>query len=139
MTMTKTGTAPTRTSDNQAVRDVLGGIVAAWAANDADAFAGFYADDATVVLPGGVFHVGRNEIRAYMAAGFAGPMKGSRSVDEQENVRFIGDNAAIVVSRSGFQLPGENRVPADRLRRATWVLSKRDDRWLVEAYHNCPA
>lgn len=128
-----------RTHDDRAVRELLHALVAAWAANDADAFADRYTDDATVVLPGGVFHQGREEVRRYMAAAFAGPLKGSTSVDEPEHVRLLGDRAAVVVSRSGFRLPGEETLPADRLRRATWVLSRHDDGWRVEAYHNCPA
>ncbi|RQX01028.1 SgcJ/EcaC family oxidoreductase [Micromonospora globispora] len=135
--MTDTGTIGTR--DDQAVRDVLHALVAAWAANDADAFAAHYTDDATVVLPGGVFHQGREGVRSYMAAAFAGPLKGSTSVDEPESVRVVGGDAAVVVSRSGFLLPGEEELPADRRRRATWVLSRLDGVWRVEAYHNCPA
>ncbi|GAA4573558.1 SgcJ/EcaC family oxidoreductase [Micromonospora coerulea] len=127
------------TRDDRAVREVLHALVAAWAANDADAFADRYADDATVVLPGGVFHQGREEVRRYLSAAFAGPLEGSTSVDEPENVRLLGDDAAVVVSRSGFLLPGEETVPADRRRRATWVLSWHGDGWRVAAYHNCPA
>jgi uncharacterized protein (TIGR02246 family) len=126
------------TEDEKAVRAVLTGIVAAWAVNDADGFAAHYTKDATVVLPGGVYHQGQDAIRAYMAAGFAGPMRGSRSVDEPENLRLLGD-AAVVVSRSGFMLPGEAAVPAERMRRATWTLTRSDGTWAVAAYHNCPA
>ncbi|HKD99351.1 MAG TPA: SgcJ/EcaC family oxidoreductase [Micromonosporaceae bacterium] len=123
------------TEADQAVRDVLAATVAAWSANDAHAFAELYAADATVVLPG-VFLRGREELRTFMAAGFAGPRKGTRSVDVQESVRIVGD-AAVVVSRSGVLLPGEQEVPPERLRRATWTLAKHDGWWLVEAYHNC--
>ncbi|MGW5672005.1 YybH family protein [Micromonospora sp. NPDC003776] len=136
--MTDTATVDTRAE--REVRDLLHALVAAWAAGDADAFAGRYADDATVVLPGGVFHRGRAEVRRYMADGFAGPLRGSTSVDEPEQVRIIGaGDTAVVVSRSGFLLPGEESLPADRLRRATWVLSRGAAGWRVEAYHNCPA
>lgn len=135
--MTETGTIGTR--DDQAIRDVLHALVAAWAANDADAFAAHYADEATVVLPDGVFHQGREEVRRYLAEAFAGPLRGSTSVDEPERVRIVGEDAAVVVSRSGFLLPGEDELPAERLRRATWVLSRVSGAWRVEAYHNCPA
>lgn len=81
------------TAHEGAVRDVLNRIVAAWKDNDADAFAAFYAEDATVVLPGGAFLKGRDEIRNYMATAFGGPFKGSASMDTQESVRFLGDDA----------------------------------------------
>jgi uncharacterized protein (TIGR02246 family) len=134
---TDTGT-PVTVDDASAVRDVLNGIVEAWADNDADAFARFYAEDTSVVLPGGVYHRNRDELRSYMAAAFTGPFKGSRSMDEQESVRILGDDAAVVVSLSGVMMPGETEVPAERLRRATWVLAKRGGTWSVESYHNSP-
>jgi len=128
----------TTVTDDKAVREVLAGIRAAWAANDADAFAARYTADAVVVLPGGTYRTGREEIRAHMKAGYAGPMKGTRGVDEPELVRLIGDDAAIVISTAGILLPGETVLSPERLRRATWVLSKQDGRWAVEAYTNTP-
>ncbi|MFR9778689.1 SgcJ/EcaC family oxidoreductase [Micromonospora sp. MS34] len=135
--MTDTATIETRAE--REVREVLHALVAAWTAGDADAFADRYADEATVVLPGGVFHQSREEVRRYLAGAFAGPLRGSTSVDEPERVRIVGGDTAVVVSRSGFLLPGEDTLPADRRRRATWVLSRGDAGWRVEAYHNCPA
>ena len=35
-------------------------------------------------------------------------------------------------------MPGEEDVPADRERHATWVMSKQDGHWLVAAYANAP-
>jgi uncharacterized protein (TIGR02246 family) len=118
-------------SDNdEAVRAVLARTVTAWTAGDAGAFAGLYAEDATVMLASGVFLRGRDEIRAYMTAGFAGPLNGTRGIDEVQDLRLLGDDAAVVVSRSGFA-PG-------RINNATWVLSRRDGVWAVDAYANCP-
>jgi uncharacterized protein (TIGR02246 family) len=122
-------------SDNdEAVRETLARTVTAWTANDAGAFAGRYAPAATVMLASGVFLQGRDEIAAYMTAGFAGPLKGTRGIDEAETVRLLGDDTAVVVSRSGFAQPGDEAV----MRRATWVLSRHDDGWAVEAYANTP-
>jgi uncharacterized protein (TIGR02246 family) len=119
------------------VRDVLDRLYAAWADNDADAFADLYVENATVVMPG-VFHQGRAAVREYMAAAFAGPLKGSRGVDTPQDVRVDGDTA-VIVSRAGIIMAGEDALPADRERLATWVLSRRDGRWLVSAYANAPA
>jgi uncharacterized protein (TIGR02246 family) len=127
----------TGTAIHTTVTDALRATVAAWDANNADAFADLYTPDATVVLPGGTFLRGREEIRRYMAAGFAGPLRGTRGSDEQDSVRVVGD-CAVVVSRSGYLQPGESAPAPERARRATWTLSRHDDRWLVEAYHNCP-
>jgi uncharacterized protein (TIGR02246 family) len=124
-------------SDETAVREVFERLYKAWGDGDADAFADLYVEDATVVMPG-VFNQGREAVRGYMAAAFAGPLKGSRGVDEPQDVRVHGDTA-IVVSRAGIIMAGEQEFPAERERLATWVLSRRDGRWLVAAYANAPA
>jgi uncharacterized protein (TIGR02246 family) len=121
------------TTETTAV-DTIMATTAAWTRNDADEFADLYASDATVVLTGGVFLQGREEIRQFMAGGFAGRLKGTYGIDEQDSVRVIGDTA-IVVSRSGFAVPGSDTP--NLVRRATWTVVKHDGRWLVESYHNC--
>jgi uncharacterized protein (TIGR02246 family) len=125
-------------SDRRAVLDVLKRGYGAWEANDADAFVAGYLDDATVVQPG-VYKRDREEIRSTMAAGFAGPLRGSRVVDHPQDIRFLTDDAAIVVSEGGIVFPGQDTHPSAALVRATWVLAKRDGNWYVAAYHNSPA
>ncbi len=127
-----------QTSAVRDVRGVLAQMYVAWAAGDADAFTSVYADDATVVMPG-VFHRGRAAVRDYMAGAFAGPLKGSRGIDDPKDIRIIDGDTAILVSEAGILMPGEQQLPADRKRLATWVLSKRDGRWLTAAYTNTPA
>ena len=125
-------------NDTTAVRDVLQQVYVAWAAGDADAFAALYTEDATVVMRG-VFHRGRSAVHDFIAAGFAGRLKGSRAVDDPQDVRIIGGNAAIVVSRAGILMAGEQAVPAEREVLATWVLARQDGRWRIAAYTNTPA
>ena len=120
-----------------AVRAVLRALVANWAANDADRFADLYSEDATIVTPGGFFRASREAIRAHMTAGFAGPMRGSRCVDEPRSVRIIGGDAAVVISGSGVVARGEAEISAEQKRLATWVLSKHGGRWFIDSYHNC--
>jgi uncharacterized protein (TIGR02246 family) len=124
--------------DDKAVRDLLQATVTAWTANDADAFAALYTKDATVTLADGTYLRNRDEIRAFMAAGFAGRLQGSRGMDQVESVRPLGAGAAVAVSRSGFTLPGESTPPPERARRATWVLARQDGDWQVAGYANCP-
>jgi uncharacterized protein (TIGR02246 family) len=128
----------TTTIDDQAVLGVLDSFYRAWAAADADAMAGLYTLDATAVSP--MFsQAGRDEIRAYFEAGFAGRLAGTTVVDEPSSVRLFGPDAAVVISESGVLMPGETSVPADRRLKATWVLVRQDGEWLIAAYHNCPA
>jgi uncharacterized protein (TIGR02246 family) len=48
----------------------------------ANAFAELYTEEATVVTAGSQ-QQGKDEIRAGMAAGFAGPLKGTTSMEER--------------------------------------------------------
>jgi uncharacterized protein (TIGR02246 family) len=132
-----TSNTGTSVQDDSAVLAVLSGILTAWADNDVDAFVAWYADDATVVIPGS-FMQDKQVIRAGMAAAFAGPLKGSRRVVEVQSVRLLGDDAAIVIGKSGIVPTGESETPADRWTLATWVLSEHDGNWLVDAYHDSP-
>lgn len=123
--------------DESAVRAALDSHYLAWAAGDADAFVSGYTEGATVCLPG-VFNAGRDAVRKYMADAFAGPLKGSRGIDDPISVRVDGDTA-VVVSKAGMLMAGEQTLPPEREVLATWVLVRRDSRWLVTSYHNCPA
>ncbi|MFE9321056.1 SgcJ/EcaC family oxidoreductase [Nocardia sp. NPDC052278] len=125
-------------TDREAVLDVLNNLYRAWADNDADAFVADYDPDATSILRG-VFNSGRDAVRDRMAAGFDGPLRGSKTLDEPQLVRFPTPDTAIVVSRSAILMAGESEAPADRWVLATWTLIRRDNRWLLTAYHNCPA
>ena len=121
-------------ADQQAVLGVLKGVYEAWEANDAEAFVADYLDNASVVQPG-VYKKDRQEIQATMAGAFAGPLKGSRVIDQPRDVRFPNQDTAVVISEGGIVFPGQNSVPCEGTVRATWVLTKRDGRWLVAAYH----
>src|SRR5580692_10661667 len=130
----KTTTAGSDT-DRQAIRDVLASLYKAWAAGDAEAFVAGYTEDATVVQPG-VYKKDREEIRATMAAAFAGPLSGSRATDRPVAIRFLSGDTAVVISEGGIIFPGQDAVASERLVRATWVLVRRGDAWHVAAYHN---
>jgi uncharacterized protein (TIGR02246 family) len=133
--MTSPTTVPAR--DDSAVHAVLDGVSSAWADADADAFANWYAADATAVLPGFCL-TGRDAIRATMSAVFAGALKGSRRIHEVQATRFVGDGTAIVISRSATAFAGQSEPPADKWDWGTWVIAEHDGRWVVEAFHGCP-
>jgi uncharacterized protein (TIGR02246 family) len=125
-------------TDRQAVLDVLKRGYEAWEANDAEAFVAVYLDDASVVQPG-IYKKDREAIRTTMAAGFAGPLHGSRVLDHPQDIRFLTDETAIVVTEGAIVFPGQDVAPSEGWVRATWVLAKRDGSWYVAAYHNSPA
>ena len=110
----------------------------AWALMDAAQFAACYADDATVIGPG-IFLRGKDGISGSMAAAFAGPLKGSRRPHSAQSVRFLSGDTAVVVTESATIFPGEAEAPPDRQHLVTWILTRHDGQWLVEANHICPA
>ena len=128
----------TTSSPTDSALSVIQAVYDAWADNDADAFAALYTEDATVVQPG-IHQKSNDDIRTTMAAGFAGPLKGSRVLDKPQSIRLLGSDAAIVITEGGVLMAGQTELPPERLVRATWVLTKRDGQWYVAAYQNSPA
>ena len=128
----------TTDTSTDSVMSVIHAVYDAWADGDADTFAKLYTEDASVVQPG-IYKKNNEVIRTTMAAGFAGPLKGSRVIDEPQSVRFLGPDAAVVITEGGVLMAGQAEVPAERQVRSTWVLARQDEQWLVVAYQNSPA
>jgi uncharacterized protein (TIGR02246 family) len=126
-----------RTADEAAIQAVLVDSYKAWEAGDADGMVADYTTDATAILPGSL-RDGRDAIRESMALAFEGPLKGSSTVNKQLSIRFLGRDAAVVISESGILFAGQTEVPDAGKVNATWVFEKRDGQWLIAAYHNSP-
>jgi uncharacterized protein (TIGR02246 family) len=122
-------------AEDKAVLGVLDSMYSAWAAGDADGIARHYTEDASVVMAG-VYDAGREAVRAFFTAGFAGRLKGSTTIDEPQEVRFYGADTAVVISVGGIVLAGQDSVM--RQVRATWTLVRQDGGWLIAAYANAP-
>ena len=137
MTTETTRTTPGE-GDRAALADVPRRMMDAWAGNDADAFAALFTDDATMVLPGEDLRSSKNEIRAFMAAQYAGPLKGTSVFGTPLSVRVLDDDNAVLITRGGVVLPGSNTVAPEREIQATWVLRRENDEWFITAYHNSP-
>ena len=131
--MTSSNSTPTLSRD-QAVRDVVTAVGTAWAAGDVDAFAALYAPDATVVLPGGAYLQGREAIHAFTAAGFAGPLRGSTTANNDVQVRMITDDVAdgriseayfrrSIVWLTGSRLAGTMLAQALLVPGALWIVA----------------
>jgi uncharacterized protein (TIGR02246 family) len=129
--------ATTAIDETAAISEVPRRIIAAWAANDADAFAEVFAEDATMILPG-AFSTGREEIRAYMGAAYSGPYKGTRVTGRPVSAKVLGPATAVLVTQGGVLTGEESEPAAEQAIRATWVLAKIDGQWLITAYQNTP-
>jgi uncharacterized protein (TIGR02246 family) len=112
-------------------------MVAAWAAHDAKAFADLFTQDGTLILPG-TYKKGREEIREFMAAGYAGPYQGTRVTGTPIDVKPLADGAVALLTTGGVLAPGESELSDKAAIRASWILVRRDGRWQLAVYQNCP-
>ena len=126
-----------RAQDAAAIQAVLVESYRAWEAGDAGGMVADYTADATAIMTGSL-RDSRDAVRESMALAFDGPLKGSSTYNKQLSLRFVGRDAAIVVSESGILFAGETEVADTGKVNATWVFEKRDGRWLIAAYHNSP-
>ncbi|MER7764842.1 SgcJ/EcaC family oxidoreductase [Streptomyces sp. NPDC097619] len=124
-------------ADKAAVAAVPGRIVAAWAQHDAEAFAAVFTTDGSMILPGH-YATGREGIAGFMSAAFQGPFKGTQVTGTPLALRFLSEDAAIVITQGGILAPGDTEVTDARAIRATWVVAKEDGAWQLAAYHNSP-
>jgi len=124
--------------DAAAVSAVPQRIVAAWADNDADAFAETFAEDGSLILPGDVYLTGREQIRSFMAAAFAGQYEGTKVTGTPLAIRPLAADVTLLITRGGVLAPGEVEVSADQAIRASWLLTRQGSDWLIAAYQNTP-
>ncbi|GAA4705970.1 SgcJ/EcaC family oxidoreductase [Phytohabitans rumicis] len=112
--------------DEKAALTVAMRIQAAWAANDANIFAGIFTADGSLLMRDTQL-VGREEIRSYMAEGFAGRLRNARVKGWPIAVRFLTGDVAMVVTEGGIVLPHDADLLPGNLIRATWIIVRRPD------------
>ena len=113
-------------------------IQAAWKANDAARFARTFTENGSLLMRDTQL-TSRAEIRAFMAAGFAGAFKGAHVKGWPIAVRFPAEDIAIVVTEGGIVMPGETDIADRNFIRATWVIVKRDRaRLQLLSHHSSP-
>ena len=134
MTTNGTGTA----ADQAAIAALTQKVIAAWAYHDADAFAGVFTEDGTMILPG-VYKKGREEIRAFLVESFAGNYKGTQVTGRPLEIRFFTPDSGVLITQGGVLGPGETEVSDAQSIRASWTVVKRDGSWHLASYQNTPA
>jgi uncharacterized protein (TIGR02246 family) len=136
---TKNSTAaPAMSStDQEEITAVPARMVAAWAEHDADAFADLFTQDGTLILPG-VYQKGRDQIREFMAMAYAGPYQGTRVTGQPIDLKVLADGAVALLTMGGVLAPGETELSDRAAIRASWILVKREGRWQLAVYQNCP-
>jgi uncharacterized protein (TIGR02246 family) len=125
------------TTDESVLRAVPARTADAWAKSDPATFAAVFTPATNVVIAG-TYLLGRDAVRSYIGAAFAGPFRGSRVVLDPVYVKSLTPELALVVTEGGVLLPGETEFGPQRALRSTWLLARVGDEWLVEAYHSSP-
>ena len=137
--MTSSTTAPARdaAADRAAIGAAPVNLVKAWAAQDADAFAALFLEDGTMMLPG-VYRKGRAEIRDFMAGAFSTVYKGTQVTGTPLEMKPLGPDAVALITEGGVIAAGETQLSAAAAIRASWILVRSGDQWLLSVYQNCP-
>ncbi|WP_143229874.1 SgcJ/EcaC family oxidoreductase [Actinophytocola xanthii] len=108
-----------------------------WEQGDADRFAEVFVENGSMLV-GDEQLTSREEIRAYMASAFEGAYRGSSLVDEPQEIRFLSEDSAIVITEGGVLKAGETTLPAERKVRTMWITVKRDGDWYLLNYQSSP-
>jgi uncharacterized protein (TIGR02246 family) len=128
---------PFLAEDEKAVLTVPMRIQAAWAVNDADAFAALFATNGSLLMQDSQL-LSQDEIHAFMTAAFEGAYKGARVKGWPLSIKFLSDDTAVVVTEGGIQLPGETETAPERKIRATWVIVRLDGEWKLLSHQSSP-
>jgi uncharacterized protein (TIGR02246 family) len=124
--------------DQKAVLTVPMKITAGWQRNDADFFASIFVENGSLLLQDTQL-TSREEIRAFMAAGFQGPFKGAHVSGYPIDFKFLRDNVAMVITEGGIILAGESEIAPQRQIRATWIIVDQGDGvWKLFSHQGSP-
>lgn len=122
----------------ESVEELYRHLLAAWNADDAEAFAAPFAEHGTVVGFDGSEMAGRAAIAAELGRVFASHATGTY-VGIIRSVRPIGDDAFLLRAVSGVVPAGAEDVDPDLNAVQSLVASWHEGRWEIDLYHNTPA
>lgn len=123
--------------DEKATLTVPVRITAAWRANDPDMFAEIFTENGSLLMQDNQLK-SREEVRAFMAAGFQGPFKGAHVSGWPMHVKFLSPGVALVITQGGIILEGETEQAPERQIRAMWILVERDGEWKLFSHQSSP-
>ncbi|MEC3975175.1 SgcJ/EcaC family oxidoreductase [Amycolatopsis sp. H20-H5] len=112
-------------------------IKAAWAANDGDFFASIFVENGSLLMQDEQL-TSREDIRAFMTAGYAGIYRGASVDGWPLSVKFLADDVALVVTQGGIILDGETEIAPQREIRAVWIITLVDGHWKLVSHQSSP-
>ena len=123
-----------RSRDGEAVRVLMDALVAAWDANDADAYGALFTEDTSYTIFVGTRYYGRTAVVESHRALFRVFLKGTRLASDVQRIRFLGPDIAVVTSHGDTYKRRRPRRPG-KVQTLT-VVREADGRWRVAAFHN---
>jgi uncharacterized protein (TIGR02246 family) len=120
-----------------AVRDVLTRVQAGWNAGDGEAYAAPFAEDADYVIVDGRHERGRATIAEGHKFIFSTIYKGSHNAYTIEDVRFLRPDVAVAHVHHVLKF-NAGGTPQEAQARSTWVLTKNNGEWRIDAFQNTP-
>src|SRR5271165_1419585 len=112
--------------------EAVSGLMSAWNAKDAHAFASQFTEDATFVNVNGTIWIGNKDIEERIAG--AAVFKSSHAEIKLESLRFLRPDVGL--AHVSWTITGDPRAPQPRSYLMTMVVSKRNSRWLIFAAQN---
>jgi uncharacterized protein (TIGR02246 family) len=127
---------PDATDDETQLRQLLPRLMAGWNAEDAEAFASVFTDDATFVAFDGTTLRGRRHIAAFHRPLFKTHLKGMRLLGRVDELRFLSPEVASLLCVGSTTPPGQATPAAQRDSVQTLVAVKRAGQWALAAFQN---
>jgi len=120
------------TSDRAAIHTVLDKLIEAWNLGDGTAYGALFTDDASYVTYVGTHYRGRDDIARGHDALFGSFLKGTKLAGEITDIRFLGDDTAVVVGRGDTY-----KKKPSRLRKVqTYTFVRDGGGWRIAAFQN---
>jgi uncharacterized protein (TIGR02246 family) len=121
-----------------AARSLYRRLIERWNVQDADGFAGFFAEDGTSVGFDGSTVTGRPSIAAHLGEIFA-DHKTATYVSAVRDVQTIGGEVALLRAVVGMVPPGEDDLNPHANAIQSLVARKSGDGWRIILFQNTPA
>ncbi|MCC7021209.1 MAG: SgcJ/EcaC family oxidoreductase [Thermomicrobiales bacterium] len=129
---------PSIDRDDEAIRALHRGLIAAWNQRNPDDYAARFLDDGSVVGFDGSQMEGRAEIAAQLRAIFADHVT-APYVAKIEEVRFLAPGVAVLRAIVGMIPPGQKDLNPAANALQTLVAVERDGQWHIALFQNTPA
>jgi uncharacterized protein (TIGR02246 family) len=130
--------APTAVDQTEDIRALHRGLLEAWDARDADAYAESFAVDGTLVGFDGSTVDGRAEVRSHLGGIFADHATGSY-VAAVRDARMLSPDVGVLRAVAGLIPPGQDEINPATNAIQTLVAVREDGAWHVALFQNTPA